>query len=55
MGYMEQVDQWLVEVLKHLPIYHFDEAKRQIKEKILQSYRNGLKAAPRKTAKNTTA
>ncbi len=55
MGYMEEVDQWLVEVLKHLPIGHLDEAKRQIKEIILQSYRNGLKATPRKTAKNTTA
>ena len=54
MGYLEEVDQQLMEVLKHLPIDHLDEAKRQIKEIILQSYRNGLKTTPRKTAKNTT-
>ena len=55
MGYMEEVDQWLVEVLKHLPIDHLEEAKQQIKEKILQSYRNGLKATPRKSVKKTAA
>ena len=55
MGYMNEVDAWLVEVLKHLPIDHLDEAKREIKAKILESYRNGLKAKPRKVAKNTTA
>ena len=51
MGYMDEVDQWLAEVLKHLPIDRLDEAKRQIKGKILQSYRNGLKAKPRKGTK----
>jgi hypothetical protein len=55
MSYMLEAEQWLNEVLKHLPIDHLDEAKRQIKAKILQSYRNGLKATPRKTAKKTTA
>ena len=32
-----------------------DEAKREIKAKILESYRNGLKAKPRKSTKDTTA
>ena len=55
MGYMDEVDAWLVEVLKHLPIDHLDEAKGAIKAKLLESYRNGLKTTPRKTAKKTTA
>ena len=55
MGYMDEVDQWLAEVLKHLPADHLDKAKREIKSKILESYRNGLKTNSRKTVKNTTA
>ena len=43
MGYLEDADGWLNEVLKHLPIDHLDEAKKHIKAKILESYKNGLK------------
>ena len=43
MGYLQDADGWLNEVLKHLPIDHLDEAKKHIKAKILESYKNGLK------------
>ncbi len=44
MGYLQDADAWLNEVLKHLPIDHLDEAKKQIRAKILESYKNGLQA-----------
>ena len=44
MGYLQDADAWLNEVLKHLPIDHLDEAKKRIRAKILESYKNGLQA-----------
>lgn len=43
MGYLQDTDAWLNEVLKHLPIDHLEETKKQIKAKVLESYRNGVK------------
>jgi hypothetical protein len=55
MTYMQEVDNWLNEILKHLPIDCLDEAKQAIKDRIYESYRNGQKAYPsnkRKYGKN---
>ena len=44
MGYLQDVDAWLTELLVGLA-EHFDVdgAKQKIKDKILESYRNGLR------------
>ena len=44
MGYLQKADDELNEILKHLPIDQLEQAKRAIKTKILESYRNGLEA-----------
>ena len=58
MGYLQDADAWLNEVLKHLPIDHLDEAKKQIRAKILESYKNGIRegqAGGNKKAKTSTS
>jgi hypothetical protein len=50
MGYMQDADRWLDDVLVTLldgeavDVHILEDAKRQIREKLLESYRNGLKA-----------
>ena len=58
MGYLQDTDTWLNEVLKDLPIDHLDEAKKQIRAKILESYKNGIRegqAGGNKKAKTSTS
>jgi hypothetical protein len=55
MNYMEEFDRWLDGLLRGLqPAKDIEAAKRDIEEKVLESYRNGLKAgrSPRKRDKN---
>ena len=42
MGYLQDVDKWLGEVLPDIP--EANAIKREIKAKILESYRNGQAA-----------
>ena len=45
MGYMQDVDRWLEELLQDFAEGRtFDDLKRAIREKILESYRNGQDA-----------
>ena len=46
MGYMNDTDRWLDAQLTAFSkgAIEFDEMKRNIREKILESYRNGCKA-----------
>jgi hypothetical protein len=44
MGYMQDADRWLDALLADEKL-GVDEVKRAIREKLLESYRNGLKAA----------
>ena len=55
MNYMQEVDTWLSELLTGLPANQLEEAKKQIKARILESYKNGLKATPRKTTDKATS
>ena len=52
MGYMQEVDRWLDVIFTDLADgkagYH--ETKRDIRERILESYRNGQKAAEQSPA-----
>ena len=57
MSYFKDIDMWLDNLLAPLPEPEREGAKREIKEKILESYRNGLAArkegadgAPRESA-----
>lgn len=45
MGYLHDIDAWLSDILKPLPEEERDRAKKGIKTKILESYRNGAKAS----------
>jgi hypothetical protein len=47
MGYMQDTDRWLDALLADAADgkIGIDELKRAIREKLLESYRNGLKAA----------
>lgn len=47
MGYMQEVDRWLDTVLAGLEPQRLPEAKRLIRAKILESYRNGQATAGR--------
>jgi hypothetical protein len=54
MSYMQEIDRWLDDLLaEHLPEGNLQSAKRQIREKLLESYRNGQAAgaspAPRES------
>lgn len=53
MGYLEDVDSWLNEVLRHLPIDHLEETKKQISAKILESYKNGVKKGQAEASKKS--
>ena len=46
MGYLNDVDRWLDELLAELPAERLAEAKTEIKAKILASYRNGQGVSP---------
>lgn len=47
MGYMQEVDRWLDVLSFDLADgkLSYEEMKKDIKERVLQSYKNGLKAA----------
>lgn len=47
MGYLQEVDRWLDMLATGLANgeMSYEEMKKDIKERILQSYKNGLKAA----------
>jgi hypothetical protein len=47
MGYLQEVDRWLDVIFADLADnkMSYDEVKREIRERILDSYRNGQKAA----------
>jgi hypothetical protein len=47
MGYFQEVDRWLDTIFTDLADnkMSYDEVKRDIRERILDSYRNGQKAA----------
>jgi hypothetical protein len=47
MGYFQEVDRWLDMLFADLADgkQSFDEVKRDIRSRILESYRNGQKAA----------
>lgn len=47
MGYLQEVDRWLDVIFADLANgkMTFAEVKHDIRERILQSYRNGVKAA----------
>jgi hypothetical protein len=50
MSYFKEIDAWLDGLLAPLPEAEREDAKREIKDKILESYRNGL-TAPREDAR----
>jgi len=47
MGYLQEVDRWLDVIFADLVDgkLEYGEMKRDIRERILQSYRNGIEAA----------
>lgn len=47
MGYLQEVDRWLDSLFTDLADEQisYDEVKRDIRSRILESYKNGLKAA----------
>ncbi len=47
MGYLQEVDRWLDAICTDLADgkVTFEELKRDIRSRILESYKNGLKAA----------
>jgi len=47
MGYLQEVDRWLDVIFADLANgkESFDETKRDIRSRILESYKNGIKAA----------
>ena len=47
MGYLQEVDRWLDMLFTDLADekISYDEVKRDIRSRILESYRNGLKGA----------
>ena len=48
ISYMQQADAWLEQLLGSLePGVDISDAKRQIKDKLLESSRNGQQAGPR--------
>jgi hypothetical protein len=52
MGYMQDVDRWLDGLIEQVADEKMEvaELKRAIREKILESYRNGLKGAEQSPA-----
>jgi hypothetical protein len=49
MSYMQEMDQWLENILSDLPIEKRAEIKQDIKDALLTSYRNG-QSAPKSAA-----
>ena len=45
MNYMQEVDRWLCKLVPALE--DAEAVRREIKDKILESYRNGQKACPK--------
>lgn len=56
MGYLQEADRWLDAIFADLADgkMTFAEVKRDIRERILESYRNGLKAGGREPANRAT-
>jgi len=58
MGYLQEVDRWLDVIFADLAAgkESFDETKRDIRSRILESYKNGIKAgqspAPRESGRS---
>ena len=52
MGYLQEADRWLDALLRDVTEQKIGvaELKRAIREKLLESYQNGLKAAERRPA-----
>ena len=52
MGYLQEVDRWLDVIFADLASgkESFDETKRDIRSRILESYKNGLKGAAQSPA-----
>jgi hypothetical protein len=46
MGYLQEVERWLDGLLQGFPPERLAEAKKEIKAKILESYRNGQGLPP---------
>jgi hypothetical protein len=44
MNYMQEVDQWLEDILSDVPAAKRPEVKSDIKDALLHSYRNGQSA-----------
>jgi hypothetical protein len=44
MSYMQEVDQWLEDILSDVPAAKRPEVKSDIKDALLHSYRNGQSA-----------
>ena len=50
MSYMHDIDRWLDGLLAALPDDARADAKREIRAKLLDSYRNGQAAGPKPSA-----
>ena len=44
MGYLKDLDSWFAEVLQHVPVDQLAPIERAFKEKILESFKNGIVA-----------
>ena len=55
MGYLQEVDRWLDEIIEQVADekMEVDELKRALREKILESYRNGPAGAGQSPARRT--
>ena len=51
MGYLNDLDPWFAEVLKHVPVDQLEPIERAFKEKILESFKNGIVAGKLSMAK----
>ena len=54
MGYLKDLDQWFAEVLKHVPVDQLAPIERAFKEKILESFKNGIVAGKLSMGKKQT-
>ena len=54
MGYIKDLDPWFAEVLKHVPVDQLEPIERAFKEKILESFKNGIVAGKLSMAQKQT-
>ncbi len=54
MGYLKDLDPWFAEVLKHVPVDQLEPIERAFKEKILESFKNGIVAGKLSMAEKQT-